>query len=115
MARTVRFGIARCRRCVETTSQVLIQGPDPKNIVGSQRVTYQYIIHPTELKNLKTGQAVFKSGSLEGRLNMPGIFWNTDGIELPTRLVTVNLNRIPETAQVFRADLIMKKKRSEIP
>ena len=50
-----------------TTSQVLIHGADPKNIVGSRRVVHEYIIHPTELKTLDPGQAVFKSGKRHGR------------------------------------------------
>ncbi len=72
-------------KTVETTSQVLLEGADPKNIMGSKRVVYEYLIHPTELKNLSTGQAVFKSGGGFGRLCLPGVFFPTEGVELPVR------------------------------
>jgi hypothetical protein len=72
-------------KAVETTSQVLIQGEDPKNIMGSKKIVYEYIIHPSELKNLNTGQAVFKSGGGFGRLSLPGVFFETDAVRLPER------------------------------
>ena len=73
------------KKAVETTSQVLLQGDDPKNIMGSRKIVYEYLIHPSELKNLSTGQAVFKSGGGFGRLSLPGVFFNTDAVRLPER------------------------------
>jgi hypothetical protein len=72
-------------KAVETTSQVHLEGADPKNIMGSKRIVHEYLIHPTELKNLNTGQAVFKSGGGFGRLCLPGVFFSTEGIDLPVR------------------------------
>lgn len=72
-------------KVVETTSQVLLQGDDPKNIMGSKKIVYEYLIHPSELKNLTTGQAVFKSGGGYGRLCLPGVFFSTEGVHLPVR------------------------------
>ena len=72
-------------KAVETTSQVLLQGDDPKNIMGSKKIVYEYVIHPSELKNLTTGQAVFKSGGGFGRLSLPGVFFATDAVQLPQK------------------------------
>lgn len=61
-------------RTVDTTSQVRIEGEDPKNIMGSRRIVHEYLVHPMELKNLETGQAAFKAGRRHGRLCLQGMF-----------------------------------------
>ena len=53
--------------------------------MGSQRVVQGYLIHPSELKGLETGHAVFKAGRRFGRLILPGHFPNVDEISLPQR------------------------------
>jgi conjugal transfer pilus assembly protein TraD len=72
-------------KTMETTRQVHLQGEKPKNVMGSQKVTREYLIHPSEIKFLKLGQAVFKCGPYCGRLVMEGFFDDTSNIELPLR------------------------------
>jgi len=72
-------------KTVETTSQVHLQGADPKNIMGSQRIVYEYLIHPTELKTLGTGRAVYKTGQAQGRLSLYGYFPEAAPVQLPVR------------------------------
>ena len=49
-------------KTVETTSQVRIEGEEPTNIMGSLKVAHEYLVHPSEFKNLDPGQAIFKCG-----------------------------------------------------
>jgi hypothetical protein len=52
---------------------------------GSQKVVHEYLVHPSELKTLETGQAVFKSGGRYGRLILPGYFPQVEGVAIPDR------------------------------
>lgn len=56
---------------VRKTEQILIQGDDPKNIMGNVAVVEEYKIHPSELINLPTSRAVFKGINRYGRLVLP--------------------------------------------
>lgn len=91
------------RKVVETTSQVLLAGTDPKNIMGSNRIVYEYLIHPSELKTLTTGRAVFKSRGGCGHLCLPGVFFSTEGIELPekrpSQSIAAPVRAAPQTAR----------------
>ena len=68
---------------IETTKQVHLEGQSPDAIMGTQRVVHEYLIHPTELKHLETGQAVYKCGRWYGRVLLPGYFEPVDDVELP--------------------------------
>jgi len=68
---------------IQTTRQIHLQGKEPERILGSQRIVHEYIIHPTEVKTLGTGHAVFKCGRWSGRLILPGYFESVEGVELP--------------------------------
>jgi len=92
-------------KVVETTSQVHLQGADPKNIMGSKRIVYEYLIHPTELKTLDTGQAVYKSGKTHGRLVLYGYFPDTTGVQLPVRR-TVPILPAPKISPAIRGNRV---------
>jgi len=62
------------RKTVRASSQIHLEGEPPKNIMGSQSVEHQYLVHPSEFKNLDPGQAVFKSGKRYGRIALHGHF-----------------------------------------
>jgi hypothetical protein len=68
---------------LETTRHVTLKGREPESLMGSQKVSHEYKIHPTEPKNLETGQAVYKSGRRSGRIVLPGHFEPVDEVELP--------------------------------
>jgi conjugal transfer pilus assembly protein TraD len=72
-------------KTIETTRHIHLQGAAPANIMGSQKVVHQYLIHPTELKNLETGQAMFKSGSRHGRLLLNSFLEDNRSVKLPKR------------------------------
>jgi hypothetical protein len=78
---------------IRTTRQVLLDGADPKNLMGSERVVHEYLIHPTELKNFKAGQAVYKSIGHYGYVSLPGFFPDVDNIHLPKTSMSI----IPST------------------
>jgi len=79
------------QKTVETTRHIHLRGQAPTNTMGSQKVVQEYRIHPTEVKNLETGQAVFKSGRFYGRLLLNGHFPDTSEAPLPEqqRQITV--------------------------
>ncbi len=64
-------------KTIKTTGQILLEGQEPTNIMGSQRVVHEYQIHPGEFKGLDTGQAMFKSGKRSGRICLHGHFPRT--------------------------------------
>jgi hypothetical protein len=71
------------QKTIEYTKQVHFEGEVPQNIMGSQKVVDEYKIHPTEIKELQVGQAVFKSPGQWGKLLLPGYFEKADDVKLP--------------------------------
>lgn len=70
------------KKVIELTRQVHYEGDRPKNIMGSEKVVDEYKIHPNDIRELETGQAVYKCGKKWGLLQMSGYFENVEGIEL---------------------------------
>ena len=56
--------------------------------MGSQKVVDEYRIHPGEIKELETGQAVYKAGKDWGKLILPGYFDSVKEIDLKDRIKT---------------------------
>jgi len=75
-------------KTLETTKQIHMSGEVPKGTMGSQKVVHEYLIHPTELKVLEPGRAMFKSGGRYGRLLLPGYFPDVNGVAIPQQSST---------------------------
>jgi type IV secretory pathway TraG/TraD family ATPase VirD4 len=70
-------------KTVQTTKHVALEGEAPATLMGYQRISEEYIIHPSEVKNLADGRAVFKSPGRHGRLILPGLFPDIRNVALP--------------------------------
>jgi hypothetical protein len=73
------------RKFVQTTKHVPLEGEAPATLMGYQRISEEYIIHPSEVKNLADGCGVFKSPGRHGRLILPGLFPDVRDVNLPVR------------------------------
>jgi len=73
------------RKTVQTTKHIVLEGEAPDTLMGYQRISEEYIIHPSEVKNLADGCGVFKSPGRHGRLILPGLFPDVRNVNLPIR------------------------------
>ena len=67
----------------------------------SQKVVHEYLIHPSELKSLEPGRAVFKSGGRYGRLVLPGYFENVSEVFIPKTQVDPISNKSMQNVANF--------------
>ena len=91
---------------VEITKQIQLGGaPNRKSkLMGSQKLIEKYRIHPSEIKDLKTGEAVVKTPREHGKISLCPYFLNLsrEDVELP--LKSKEVENINKGGQNGRAD-----------
>jgi hypothetical protein len=55
----------------EHTAEITYSGPEPEREKGTVKLVDEYIIHPNDIRQIRTGEAVYKSGRKAGIIQIP--------------------------------------------